>query len=76
MSLLYKKTCIIFSFSNRATDFIPNDVIGYAYVNAMCGVLSVALVKDSHYSALSTGSTFAHVTGILFDMDHDNSEYL
>ena len=42
----------------------------------MCGVRSVALVKDSHYSALSTGSTFAHVMGLLFDMDHDNSEYL
>ena len=41
----------------------------------MCGVQSVALVKDSHYSPLSTGSTFAHVTGFLFDMDHDNSEY-
>ena len=62
------------SFQNRAIDFI-NNTIGIAYANTMCSPGSVAVVKDNHYSAISTGSVFAHMLGILFDMPHDNSEY-
>ena len=42
----------------------------------MCSPTSVAVVQDTHHSALSTGSTFAHEIGHLFNMCHDNSECL
>ena len=42
----------------------------------MCSPASVAVVKDSHYTALSTGSTFSAMIGHLFNMSHDDSECL
>ena len=64
-----------FEFSKRANDFTMMR-LGVASMNEMCSEHSVALVKDSHYSAVSTGSTFAHELGHLFDMYHDNGEFL
>ena len=73
--LLYywSNNCLTLSSSNRARHFRSN-FIGFAYINTMCGPLSVGIVKDSHISAVSTGSTLAHEIGHLFDVLHDNSE--
>ena len=41
----------------------------------MCDSASVGVIQDKHGSSISTGSTFAHEMGHLFNMDHDGSKY-
>ena len=77
MTLLFcvKISLLPYPFQNRGNDFI-NGTRGIAFINVMCSPGSVAVVKDSHFTALSTGSILAHEIGHLFDMYHDDSECL
>ena len=60
-------------FCDSANDFQSNTV-GIAYVDTMCGSLSVTVVQDRHNSVAATGTTLAHEIGHLFNMMHDTGE--
>ena len=59
--------------TNRGQDLTQNTV-GIAFLNTMCGSASVGVVQDGRRSTSSTGSTFAHEVGHLFNLDHDTSK--
>ena len=59
--------------TNRGQDLSGNTV-GIAYLNTMCGSASVGVVQEGSRSTASSGSTFAHEVGHLFNLQHDTSE--
>ena len=63
----------IYYIPHRGNDFDGN-VVGQAYLNAMCSANSVGAVQDTHLSIQSTASTFAHELGHVFSLEHDTRE--
>ena len=62
-----------FTLNHSGRDLSQNTV-GIAYLNTMCGSASVGVVQDGSRSTRSTGSTFAHELGHLFNLQHDTSK--
>ena len=60
---------------NRGQD-LSASTVGIAYVNTMCGgSASVGVVQEAGRSTRSSGSTFAHEVGHLFNLQHDTSMF-